>query len=91
MNSANKRLYINLLISYFMENFYLNKKVYCKNCYFNIKHMRVLICDGNSMASYKLKEKYRIYLKFFNKIIINSSKKTISFMGDEEIFIKNFL
>lgn len=91
MNSVNRQLYMNLLMVYFMKNFKLNKKVYCKNCYFDIVNLKVRICDETSMVSYRLKKKYKLFFKFFNKIIVNNNEKTVKFFTDDEIFIKNFL
>lgn len=91
MNSVNRQLYMNLLMVYFMKNFQLNKKVYCKNCYFDIVNLKVRICDETSMVSYRLKKKYKLFFKFFNKIIVNNNEKTVKFFTDDEIFIKNFL
>lgn len=91
MNSVSKQMYANMLMLHFIKNFQLNRKVYCKNCYFNIKNMKVRICDEKSMVCYKLKKKYKIYLKFFHKIIVNKNDKSIKFFTDDDIFIKSFL
>ena len=91
MNSVTKQLYLNKIMERFMDNFYRNKKIYCHTCSFNITHMKVQIYEENCTRIYKLKQKYRIFSKFFNKIVVSNIDKTVKFYSDDEIFIKTFL